>query len=99
LWRSCILGAIVQLEDNGEDLSTPLRERGEELLRRLEGRGWIGFEESVRANVRAFILSEIVVDGCSGCSLGMDLLLYLWISSRLGNCFEEAVSDPRLKSH
>ena len=54
-------GAIAQLEDKGEDLSEPSRERGEELLRRLEGRGWIGFEESLRANVRAFILSEVVV--------------------------------------
>jgi hypothetical protein len=53
--------AIAQLEDKGEDLSEPPRERGEELLRRLEGRGWSGFEESVRANVRAFILSEVVV--------------------------------------
>ena len=42
-------------------MSEPPRERGEELLRRLEGRRWIGFEESMRANVRAFILSEVVV--------------------------------------
>lgn len=53
-------------------------------MRRLEGRGWIGFEGSVRANVRAFILGEVVV--------GWLLGLFSWISSRLGNCLEEVVS-------
>jgi len=37
-------------------LGEPPRERGEELLGGLEGRGWIGFEESVRANVKSFYL-------------------------------------------
>lgn len=46
--------AIGLLEDKREDLSELLRGRGEELLRRLEGRWWIGFEESVRANVKSF---------------------------------------------
>jgi hypothetical protein len=63
-------------------------------VRRLDSRGWIGFEESVRANVRAFILSEVMV----GWLLGLFswygyFCFYLWISSRLGNCLEEVVSD------
>ena len=52
LWKSRTLGA--QLEGKGEDLSELPRERGEELLRKLEGRGWIGFGEPVRANVKSF---------------------------------------------
>lgn len=40
---------IAQLEDKGEDLSEPPRE-----VRRLEGRGWIEFEGSVRASVKSF---------------------------------------------
>ena len=46
--------AIALLEDKEEDLSEPLRGRGEEPLRRSEGRWWIRFEESVRANVKSF---------------------------------------------
>jgi hypothetical protein len=61
LWRSCILGAWLRSWRIRGRIWASRQGRDEEPLRGLEGRGWIGFEESVRANVRAFILSEVVV--------------------------------------
>lgn len=45
--------AIAQLEDKG-GFERAAEGEGRGALRRLEGRGWIGFEESVRANVKSF---------------------------------------------